>query len=332
MSRGARGPDPFPGALEPMKAVAVDRPPEDDGRWAFEVKWDGVRTLAYVRREAVHLQSRSLRDVTASYPELRVLGSGPDMVLDGEVVAFDAAGRPSFERLQQRINIAGPAALAARTAAVPVHYMVFDLIHLDGRSLLEEPYTRRRELLAGLGLGADGGSVLCPAYHVGDGPALLAATRRQGLEGLVAKRLDSPYLPGRRSRCWLKVKNFRRQELVIGGWVAGEGGRRGTVGALLVGYYDGGSLRYAGRVGSGLSAAELDLLHRLLAALTEPESPFSPPPEVPAPVRRAARWTRPELVAEVAFREWTAGGTLRQPSYKGLRPDRDPRSVVREPA
>src|SRR5215207_1161034 len=250
-----------------------------------------------------------------------------DAVLDGEVVAFDDSVKPSFERLQGRMNVASDAAIRRRMGDTPVNYMIFDLLYVDGRTLMDLPYTERRERLEDLGL--EGAHWQTPSYHRGDGKGLLALTRDRGLEGLDAKRLDSRYLPGRRTRAWLKVKNLMGQELAIGGWLLGQGLRSDTIGALLVGYHeeeDGEPhLRYAGRVGTGFTDAELDRLFGLLEPLRADESPFTgrQPP-------REAIFVRPELVAEVAFREWTAARTLRAPVYKGLRPDKDPSEVVFE--
>jgi bifunctional non-homologous end joining protein LigD len=315
-----REPMPELGTIVPMKAVTAAGLPADGERWAFEIKWDGFRTLAFVAGGTVRLQSRSLNESTAEFPELRGLGeavASHEVVLDGEVVALDEAGRPSFGLLQQR---------GKRRA--PIVYMIFDLLYLDGRSTVGLRYDERRARLEGLAL--RGPSWQVPAHHVGDGEALLAASRAQGLEGLVAKRLDSPYEVGKRSRCWLKVKNWGRQELVVGGWMPGEGERSGRIGALLVGYYEGGSLRYAGRVGTGFTGAELERLAGLLAPLARDAPPFAPVESLPAEVRRLGRWVEPQLVAEVAFSEWTHLGTLRQPSYKGLRTDKRAAEVVRE--
>ena len=321
--------EPMPRGLKPMMATLSTTLPRDDGTWAYEIKWDGVRAIAYCDGGHLRLESRRLREITSHYPELRSLAvelGARQAVLDGEVVAFDGAGRPSFERLQGRINLASEAAVRRRMADCPVTYLVFDLLYLDGRSLIDLPFTERRERLEELSL--DGPNWQTPSYHRGEGKALLRLTQERGLEGLVAKRLDSRYLPGRRARAWLKVKNTRSQEFVIGGWLPGKGRRAATIGALLVGYHDeddGGRLRYAGRVGTGFSDAELDRLSGLLEPLRTPESPFDgrQPP-------REAVFVEPRRAAEVAFREWTAAGTLRAPVYKGLRPDKDPGEVVRE--
>lgn len=323
------GIDRPPRDLEPMRATAVDALPPDDERWAYEVKWDGVRALAYLEGGQVRLQSRTLRDVTDSYPELVALaGAAEGTVIDGEIVAFDETGRPRFERLQQRINVPLGPAVRRRSSEIPVTYMAFDLLYSDGRSLLALPYLERREALGHLRLPPAVAQI--PRHHVGDGAALLEATARQGLEGLIAKRTDGAYLPGRRTRLWLKKKVFLRQELVVGGWMGGLGGRSGGIGALLVGYHGAGGLRYAGRVGTGFTGAELARLGSLLAPLARETSPFGPDPPLPPDARRAAHFVEPVLVAEVAFSEWTTGGTLRQPSYKGLRDDVDAAEVVRE--
>lgn len=317
----------LPASIAPMLATAGTLP-ADDGAWGYEIKWDGVRSLAYLDGGAgtMRLESRNLIDITVRYPELEDLARAAgdrEVVLDGEIVAFDASGRPSFSLLQQRMHIADRREAVARTRAAPVTYEIFDLLWLEGTALAGEPLSERRARLLGLGLAP--GCWQIPGSHVGDGAALLEATRAQGLEGVVAKKLASTYEPGRRSRNWLKIKNFRSQEVVIGGWMEGEGNRAGRLGALLVGCYDGDRLLFAGRVGTGFSDRVLRELQAGLEARAAPASPFAQP----VPYRKA-RFVRPELVAEVAFTEWTPGGTLRHPSFKGLRDDKDPHEVVRE--
>jgi bifunctional non-homologous end joining protein LigD len=319
------GRDPFPSGIEPMKATLAKLPGDDEG-WAYEIKWDGVRAIAYCEPGHLRLESRNLRDVTRQYLEVGAIVAelgGRPAVLDGELVAFDEEGRPSFQRLQRRMHIASDAEVRRRARDVAVTYVAFDLLYLDGRSMLDLPYTERRAELEDLGL--EGAHWQTPAYHRGDGAAMLAASRAQGLEGIVAKRLDSAYVPGRRSRDWLKVKNVHSQELVIGGWLPGKGRREGELGALLVGYHDGGELRYAGKVGTGFDARALRTLRERLEPLARDASPFGGrQPE------RGARFVEPELVAEVDFAEWTNAGTLRHPSYKGLRDDKPAADVVRE--
>jgi len=321
---------PMPKHLKPMLATLSTRLPTDEETWAYELKWDGVRAIAYSDGGHLRLESRNLREITSHYPELRALGpvlGARDAVLDGEVVAFDDDDRPSFELLQSRMNLASEAAVRRRMADRPVTYLIFDLLYLDGRSLIDLPYTERRDRLEGLEL--DGPSWQTPAHHRGKGKALLRLTEERGLEGLVAKRLNSRYLPGRRSRAWLKVKNVLRQEFVVGGWLPGQGRREGTIGAVLVGYYEDGDqgprLHYAGRVGSGFSEETLRELGRQLEPLRRTTTPF----EGRQPPKQAI-FVEPQLVCEVEFREWTRARTLRAPVYKGLQTDKDAAQVVLE--
>jgi bifunctional non-homologous end joining protein LigD len=324
-------------ALRPMLAREATQTPTGEG-WGFEIKWDGVRALAHSGADGFRVESRRGEDITARYPEIAGLGealAGRPVVLDGEIVAFDDEGRPSFQRLQLRMGLTSELSVQRRVPEMPVTYVIFDLLSLDGRSTATLPYEERRRLLMDLNL--DGPCWQTPRHHLGDGEALLEATRARGLEGVVAKRLDSPYRSGRRSGEWIKVRNWLSQELVIGGWMPGEGGRSGRVGSLLVGYFDSTPeeerdlqrpplLIYAGGVGSGFTNEEIDRLTRMLTARTRDRTPF----DVGAPKRRGARFCEPELVCEVKFTEWTHEGTLRQPVYLGRREDKDPREVVRE--
>ena len=321
-------PQPMPDSIEPMLA-RTGRLPREDSAYGFEVKWDGVRAIARLDDGGVRLTGRRGSDFTPRYPEIALLGEQAGacrMLLDGEVVALDPAGRPSFERLQSRMHLASDAAVRRRMDEIPATYVIFDLLWLDGRSTLGLPYRDRRRLLSGLEL--EGPSWRTPAHREGDGAALKRATEEQGLEGIVAKRLDSAYEPGRRSGAWIKVKNHCVQELVVGGFTRGGGGRGGSFGALVVGVYDAdgeGGLRYAGKVGTGFTEHTLGVLLAELERLRSPESPFEgrrPP--------RETIFVKPRLVARVEFREWTATGTLRAPSFKGLVPDADPLAVVRE--
>jgi bifunctional non-homologous end joining protein LigD len=322
--------DPFPEDVVPMLARLATVPADDSG-WAVEVKWDGVRAIAYCRPGRLTLQTRNLNDVTAQYPEVRrlsrALGSF-DAVLDGELVAFDADGKPSFERLQQRMHQSDESVVRRRMKSHPVVYVIFDLLYFDGFDLTGLPYERRRELLEQLEL--EGESWQTPGYSVGHAEQLLAASRERGLEGMVLKRLGSTYAPGRRTGDWLKVKNTLRQELVIGGWTPGEGRRKQHLGALLVGYYEGEgrerALRYGGKVGTGFKAADLAELNERLAPLERKTSPFEAGPKPP----KNALFAEPELVAEFAFRELTAEGILRHAAYKGLREDKPATEVELE--
>ena len=321
------GREPMPEHLVPMMARLGKLPAKDDG-WAYEIKWDGVRAIAYSEPGRLRLESRNLNDITAQYPELRRLNrelSSHTAVLDGEIVAFDADGRPSFERLQQRMHLTGEAEIRRRAQDYPVVYVIFDLLYLDGHDLMGLPYSDRRARLEELGL--DGPAWQTPSHSVGGGKQLLDVTAKQGLEGIMAKRLDCPYEPGKRATHWIKVKTKQRQELVIGGWLPGEGRRSGEIGALLTGYYDDGEFRFAGKVGTGFGQKELEMLARKLAPLERDTSPFAGK----QPQKRA-RFVEPELVAEVEFSEWTKDGMLRHPSYKGLRDDKPAEQVVREVA
>jgi bifunctional non-homologous end joining protein LigD len=316
---GGRG--PMPERIAPMLARAGALPREDD-RWAFEIKWDGVRAIAYAQPGSLRLESRNLREITPSYPELLRLGRAlrsHRAVLDGEIVAFDADGRPSFAALAQRMHVASPARAKRLAQSVPVTYVIFDLLWLDGHSLIERTYLERRQALAQLGLRAERWQT--PDHIVGAGRRTLAASAAAGLEGIVAKRLDSPYEPGRRSGAWIKLKNSVREQLTIGGWMPGTGRRRERIGALLLGEGGGGaSLRYCGRVGSGLREAELERLARILGPLERAQSPFAP--DGPAPPRGAI-FCEPRVRAQVAFRERTPKGMLRQPTYERLVEDGD---------
>ncbi len=319
--------EPMPERVLPMLARSGELP-RDPGRWAFEVKWDGVRAIAYAQPGRLRLESRNLNEITDAYPEVRGLLDQTAMheaVLDGEIVAFDEQGKPSFERLQRRMHVSSPSAVKRLMASVPVVYAIFDLLYLDGHSLIDLPYTERRARLERLDLGGRAWRV--PGSHRGDGQRLLEATAEQGLEGIVAKRLDCRYEPGRRSGAWVKIKHTQRQEFVIGGWLPGEGRRTRRIGALLVGYYEADVLVYAGRVGTGFTEATLDDLGRRLASLRRERSPFDRAPRLP----REAMFVEPRLVAEVEFRAWTREGILRAPSFKGLRDDKPARAAVREP-
>jgi bifunctional non-homologous end joining protein LigD len=320
--------EPMPERIAPMMARPETTVPRDEKNWSFEVKWDGVRAIAYLKPGRLRLESRNLNDVTEAYPEVRGLIAQigmREMVLDGEIVAFDYSDpthpRPSFERLQRRMHVRGASAIRRLQSSMPVVYAIFDLLYLDGHALMELPYRERRARLEALELGGPAWRV--PAVHRGEGKLLLEATARQGLEGIVAKRLECRYEPGRRSANWLKIKHTMRQELVIGGWLPGEGRRSSRIGALLTGFYEDGKLRYAGRVGTGFTEKTLDELYERLAPLRRPTSPFDVAPKLP----REALFVEAKLVAEIELREWTAERIMRAPSFKGLREDKPPREV-----
>ncbi|MDD9369026.1 MAG: non-homologous end-joining DNA ligase [Acidimicrobiales bacterium] len=318
-------------ALSPMKATTGTLPTGDG--WVYEIKWDGMRVLTDVSPDGVRAWSANGRDATASFPELDALSPALaplDALLDGEVVALDDGGRPSFGRLQGRMHVSSRQESLRRAADIPVAYVVFDLLRLDGHDLTGRPWHERRRLLDQVADELPPGVEVAQVYD--DGAALLDAADKRGLEGVVAKRTDAPYVPGGRSRSWVKVKVRRHDELVVGGWSGGAGNREGRLGSLLVGFHDrpgDTALRYAGRVGSGFSSAELDRIATRLAPLTTATCPFDPPPE---PLhRRGATWVRPEVVVEISYGEWTSDGRLRHPVYLGVRLDVDPAAVVRPP-
>jgi bifunctional non-homologous end joining protein LigD len=303
----------------PMKAVLVGEPVSGPG-WIFERKLDGIRCGVIRRGARVQLLSRTGHALDGAYPELvdELRADTRDLIADGEVVAFER-GRTSFERLQRRMQIHDPE--RARRSGVAVHLYLFDLLELDGEDLRDRPLRERKRELRGAVTFT--GHVRFTPHRVGDGEALLHDACRRGWEGLIAKRADSRYV-ATRSRDWLKLKCSRGQELVIGGWTAPKGTRK-RLGALLLGYWEGDRLRYAGKVGTGFDAATLERLGDELERRERPDPPFAS-----GRLPRAARWAEPELVAQIAFTEWTRDGMLRHPRYLGLRDDKPAREVVRE--
>jgi bifunctional non-homologous end joining protein LigD len=304
----------------PMKAVLSDEPFSDPD-WVFERKLDGERCGALRRGGEVRLLSRTGTVLNATYPELvdALSLDGPDLLLDGEIVAFKG-GQTSFERLQARMGIRDPE--RARRSPVAVYYYLFDVLELDRDDVRPLPLLERKALLRQAV--EFRGHLRYTTYRKRDGEAAFKSACQRGWEGVIAKRAASPYVTSR-SRDWLKLKCAHGQELVVGGWTAPKGSRQ-RFGALLVGYYlPDGRLRYAGKVGTGFDARTLELLGDELERRERDSSPFEAgdPP-------RAARWAEPELVAEIAFAEWTRDGKLRQPRYQGLRDDKPAGEVVRE--
>jgi bifunctional non-homologous end joining protein LigD len=315
--------------IAPMLAVAGPLPERNGGRFAIEMKWDGVRAVAYWDGHALRLLSRNDNDVTNGYPELMAIGTrlrSLPAIIDGEIVAYNKAGRPSFETLQARMHVRG-AKVPQLAKEVPVTYLPFDVLHLDGASTIGLPYAKRRELLTNLDLNAD--HLLTVPSFDGEPKAVLAASLSQGLEGVVVKAVDSTYLPGRRSPTWTKVKHQHMQEVVIGGWKPGGGARDGRIGSLLLGINnDAGELLYVGHVGTGFSDRTLTDLAARLRPLERKTSPFSG--DVPRVDARDAQWVTPKLVGEVTYSEFTRDNRLRHPSWRGLRPDKSPSDVRRE--
>jgi bifunctional non-homologous end joining protein LigD len=312
-----------PTFIPPMLATLVGAP-FDDPDWLFEVKWDGFRMEAVVDEGRARLWTRGEKDAAQSYfgpfldPATWI--DATTAVVDGEVIALDSHGEPDFALLQARIKTRGMTA-----EPTPFVYEVFDLLHLDGRSLIDEPLEERRRLLK---------SILRPdprvrlSEHIeANGIAFFEAARTRRLEGIMAKDRRSPYVPGKRSDRWQKVKIRPEQELVVGGWAKGTG-KAVDLGALLVGVYEGGALQYAGKVGAGFTNESRAELLAIVGRLAADGSPFATPP--PRAAARDANWLRPELVVRAQFAGWTGDGLVRQAAYKGIEPEKDPRKVVRE--
>jgi DNA ligase D-like protein (predicted ligase) len=296
-----------PGSVAKLKATD----------WAFEGKWDGYRLIFEADHGGMRLQSRSGRDVTSEYPRLQAVAetlADHHAILDGEVVALDETGVPSFSEMQNRVR------------ASRIEYWAFDLLALDGRSVLRAKYRDRRRLLETLA--SDRGALIVPDLLPGDGMQALDYSRKRRWEGVVAKRWESTYQPGRRSASWIKDKNWTTQEVVIGGWRAGTGGRTSGIGSLLMGIPGEGGLQYVGRVGTGFTERELARLKDVLSPLRTDESPFATP--LPRQEAKGVTFVKPELVGEARYSERTSDGRLRHPSWRGLRPDKGPEEVAWE--
>ena len=311
---------PLDAKIAPMLAITADEP-FDSPDFAFEAKWDGVRTIAFVDGGIVRLQTRNLLDCTTQYPEAHgvseALTGAYQAILDGEIVALDERGAPSFQKLQPRMHVRDESTVRKLRKSTPVVYEVFDVLWIDGQDVTRKPLRERKKLLDEVLTPM--GSIRLSEQFIGTGIALFKAAQEQGIEGIVAKRLDAPYATTR-SAAWVKVKAFRTMECVIGGWTEGQGGRGNSLGALLLGVYKDGKLMPVGHVGTGFDER---MLKELLATLKEREiktSPFAVAPRVNSP----AHWCQPELVCEVQYAELTREGTLRHPSYRGLRADVDP--------
>jgi len=331
MDESPAGYEPPPSEIAPMLA-SVGMLPRDDSAWAFEFKWDGIRAVMHVDGGRIGVSSRNGNDLSTSFPELRALGEqlgSHQAVFDGEIVAFDEQGRPRFQNLQPRIHATNAIKAKRLSQEHPAVYVIFDLLYFDGELLITLPYAERRRRLEALGLEKNsvGSWTLSPRFD-GPGADVLQASRDQGLEGILAKKRDSPYVPGKRSANWIKVKNIRTQEVVIGGFTPGEGSRRGRFGSLLLGIPSKAGLVYVGQVGTGFSEDLLDSLGTTLESLRSQTSPFSN--DVPTRYAKVALWTEPTLVGEVTFSEWTTDGRMRHPSWRGLREDKGPSEVRRE--
>jgi bifunctional non-homologous end joining protein LigD len=318
----------LPEKVRPMLATPGVLPVSDEG-WAYEIKWDGVRAITFVDGGRIRMQSRNDKELAPSFPEFRELGEAlgaRPCVLDGEIVVLGEDGKPDFGRLQHRLHLASTTAIAKQSAASPASYVVFDLLHLDGRALFSLSYDERRDQLEALGLSGSSFTT-ADSFRDAAGADILAATKAAGLEGVIAKQRRSPYVQGKRSDAWSKVKNVRTQEVVIGGWTEGAGSRQGSIGALLLGIPSGDGLRFVGKVGTGFSEGDRQFLLDLLRPDARKRSPFVPASDVKEP---SAHFVRPRRVGEVRFSEWTVAGHLRHPAWRGLREDKAPSDVVVE--
>jgi bifunctional non-homologous end joining protein LigD len=320
--------EPLPEKVRPMLATPGGLPNSDVG-WAYETKWDGVRAITFIEGGRIRMRSRNDKELAPSFPEFREIGlamGARPCVLDGEIVVIGEGGTPDFGRLQHRLHLASASAIANQSAVSPASYVIFDLLHLDGRSLFSLPYDARREQLEALGL-SGASYTTADSFRDAKGADILRATKNAGLEGVIAKQRKSPYAQGKRSDSWIKIKNVRTQEVVIGGWTEGAGSRQGSMGALLLGIPSTDGLRFVGKVGTGFSAHDRQALIELLRPDARKTSPFVPASEVKEP---SAHFVRPRHVGEVRFGEWTAAGHLRHPTWRGLRDDKTPADVVVE--
>ncbi|KUI43937.1 ATP-dependent DNA ligase [Mycobacterium sp. IS-1590] len=307
---------PHAGDLAPMLSTEGSVERLKSSQWAFEGKWDGYRVIIDADRGRLTVRSRRGRDVTAEFPQFEAIAADladHHVIIDGEAVALDESGVPSFSEMQNRAR------------STRVEFWAFDILHLDGRSLLRAKYSDRRKLLEAL---ADGGGLIVPDQLPGDGPEAMEYARKKRWEGVVAKKRDSTYQPGRRSKAWIKDKVWNTQEVVIGGWRQGEGGRSSGIGSLMLGIPADGGLKFVGRVGTGFTDKALAQLKTTLKPLETDESPFNE--RLPRPDAKGVTFVRPELVGEVRYSERTSDDRLRQPSWRGLRPDKEPGEITWE--
>jgi bifunctional non-homologous end joining protein LigD len=324
--------EPLPARLEPMLATPGPLP-SDDGEWAYEFKWDGMRVLVWIDGGRPLAVSRNDKDVTGSFPELRAFAEAMgsrQLLIDGELVVLGADGKPSFSQLQHRMHATSAASVKRAAATYPVSLVIFDLLHLDGQSLVALDYDHRRAALEDLDIAGPQWAIT-PSFTTEGGERVFATAVEVGMEGVVAKRRSSAYQPGRRSREWVKVKHQHMQEVVLGGFTEGNGSRKGEFGALLLGLpsADGRSLTFVGKVGTGFSDSARAELFADLTKRVRATSPFEG--RLPTAVEKVATWVTPKLVGEVRYSEWTPDGFLRHPVWRGLRPDKTAKDVRREP-
>jgi bifunctional non-homologous end joining protein LigD len=320
----------MPEHLAPMLALAGELPARDK-EWAYEFKWDGVRAMVYVDGGRVRALTRNDKTLMTTFPELHDIGEflgSRSAILDGEIVALDKDDRPSFATLAHRLHLTSKTAIERLAKSSPASFFAFDVPYLEGRSLLSATYDERRAALESLKLQGETFATPPSATNV-EGAQIARIAKERGLEGVVAKRRSSHYLPGIRNGDWIKIKNFRTQEVVIGGWTDGQGERAGSLGALLLGVHTDAGFTYVGKVGTGFSTTSRKELLDSLLPLARKTTPFS---ERLSPAETAlAHFVRPQVVGEVQFAEWTSDGHLRHPSWRGLRTDKNASEVVREP-
>jgi bifunctional non-homologous end joining protein LigD len=319
----------MPERLAPMLALAGELPTRDK-EWAYEFKWDGVRAMVYVEGGRVRALTRNDKSLMTTFPELHDIGEflgSRSAILDGEIVALDKDDRPSFSTLAHRLHLTSKTAIDRLAKSSPASFFAFDVLYLEGRSLLSATYDERRAALESLKLQGETFATPPSTANVG-GAEIARIARERGLEGVVAKRRSSHYFPGARNGDWIKVKNFRTQEVVIGGWTSGQGERSGSLGALLLGVQSDEGFTYVGKVGTGFSTTSRKELLDSLKPLARKTTPFK---ERLSPAETSlAHFVRPQLVGEVQFAEWTPDGHLRHPSWRGLRADKNANEVVRE--
>jgi bifunctional non-homologous end joining protein LigD len=314
----------FPTEIQPMLATLVDRPFNDDN-WLYETKWDGIRALCFSDNGRIRYLSRNSIDITVRYPELsevRKQVKADSFVLDGEIVAFDDEGRPNFQRLQSRIGLVKSSDIEKMSRKYPVVFYIFDLLYLNGFNLMNVPLIERKRLLESIL--KTGNHFFYSQHVIGYGDEVYKMAAAAGLEGIVAKRIDSLYVQ-KRSRDWAKIKLQKRQEVVICGYTDPQGTRE-HIGALVVGVFNDNRLHYAGSVGGGFSQLSLKQVYTKLKPLSTEKSPFTEKIKL----RQKVHWVKPVLVCEVRFTEWTEEGRLRHPIFLGLREDKRPEECVRE--